>query len=524
MKCAGGGSRRYAAKGVSCGIVGISKQNSIVPLLRDTRSVWTSYPNTAEATVSDEKWMKLAIKAAESSQGSKSTDPLVGAVLVRNGELIGQAYRGEKVMDDHAEFTLLQKKLRSTELTRGATLYATLEPCTTRGHQRRSCAKWIIEKGIRRVVIGILDPNPAICGQGYWELRDAGIEVDLFPSALAQQIEALNSRFLRAQRGEVDIGARFARMLDKLRHRTISPYAGSGLVIGSCIALQSCSDLRRGWSLDSVQMRIARDAIRIPRSQMGRYRSYFKRMYEANRFSNDGEKFGLVINPTAFSDGPDLELKIASTCYSRVLFYVEEIATQTEEREKLVRELVQGSLAAGFPNSLCMHAVVITTDGFVLRTLRSKKVKYKPNTWSVSAEEQLARKDFSPRKTTGTCAAWGARLLEEELGLGKSSYSPGSFTVQSVFLDAESFDIALCAIVKLRLTREELSAVLRARPRTDYEFADWDFLELSPSTLLSELTSPTKLYHPTSPFRLLHTFIKQFGAPSDEAISKILDA
>ena len=101
-----------------------------------------------------------------------------------------------------AEFTLLQKKLRSKALTEGLTLYTTLEPCTTgsRGEDKKPCAQWIIEKGISRVFIGILDPNPAICGKGYWQLFDANIEVDFFPSELVRQVAEINQTFIENQK------------------------------------------------------------------------------------------------------------------------------------------------------------------------------------------------------------------------------------------------------------------------------------------------------------------------------------
>ncbi len=121
----------------------------------------------------DLRFMRLAVEEARKSVVDREGSPQVGAVLSKGGALIASAFRGREAVGDHAEFTLLQKDLRSTDLTRGATLYTTLEPCTTRSHDKLPCVEWIIRKGIAKVFIGILDPNPNICGRGGREGRGA---------------------------------------------------------------------------------------------------------------------------------------------------------------------------------------------------------------------------------------------------------------------------------------------------------------------------------------------------------------
>jgi diaminohydroxyphosphoribosylaminopyrimidine deaminase/5-amino-6-(5-phosphoribosylamino)uracil reductase len=99
-------------------------------------------------------------------------NPLVGAVLVKNNRVIGEGFH---VYDnrDHAEIVALKK---AGEKARGATLYVTLEPCSTTG-RTGPCTKAIVAAGVKRVVAAIQDPNPAVAGKGLIELRRAGIRV-----------------------------------------------------------------------------------------------------------------------------------------------------------------------------------------------------------------------------------------------------------------------------------------------------------------------------------------------------------
>ena len=92
-------------------------------------------------------------------------DPLVGVVLVdKHGKELARAHRGSFGHGDHAEFTIFEK-LTSDEDPVGRTLFVTLEPCTKREQPKKPCAQRAIEKGIKRAVIGIRDPNPEIYGR-----------------------------------------------------------------------------------------------------------------------------------------------------------------------------------------------------------------------------------------------------------------------------------------------------------------------------------------------------------------------
>jgi diaminohydroxyphosphoribosylaminopyrimidine deaminase / 5-amino-6-(5-phosphoribosylamino)uracil reductase len=127
-----------------------------------------------------------ALELAERGRGKTGDHPLVGAVVVRDGEIVGEGwYEFDGV--SHAEAIALE---RAGESARGATLYVTLEPCSHHG-RTPPCADAVVAAGVGRVVVGARDPNPVVDGRGLERLRAAGIEVELLDDlAVRRQNEA----------------------------------------------------------------------------------------------------------------------------------------------------------------------------------------------------------------------------------------------------------------------------------------------------------------------------------------------
>jgi diaminohydroxyphosphoribosylaminopyrimidine deaminase/5-amino-6-(5-phosphoribosylamino)uracil reductase len=123
-----------------------------------------------------------ALELAERGRGKTGDHPLVGAVVERDGEVVGEGwYEFDGVR--HAEVIALE---RAGDAARGATLYVTLEPCSHHG-RTPPCADAVVAAGVARVVVGARDPNPLVDGRGIERLREAGVEVELLDDLAARR-------------------------------------------------------------------------------------------------------------------------------------------------------------------------------------------------------------------------------------------------------------------------------------------------------------------------------------------------
>nr|WP_275890861.1 bifunctional diaminohydroxyphosphoribosylaminopyrimidine deaminase/5-amino-6-(5-phosphoribosylamino)uracil reductase RibD [Paeniclostridium sordellii] len=138
----------------------------------------------------DKHYMKIALDLAKLGKGKVNPNPLVGAVIVKDKKIIAKGYH-EKYGEDHAEVNAFKN---AKENLAGATMYVTLEPCSHYG-KTPPCVDKIIDNKISRVVIGMMDPNKLVSGQGIKKLQDAGIEVEV--GVLEEECKKLNEVFIK---------------------------------------------------------------------------------------------------------------------------------------------------------------------------------------------------------------------------------------------------------------------------------------------------------------------------------------
>ncbi len=228
-----------------------------------------------------DRYMQEALTLARKGLGRTSPNPAVGAVLMKDGEIVGRGFHVWS-SKDHAEIVALRE---AGELARGATLYVTLEPCNHTG-RTGPCVDALIAAGVIRVVAAMKDPNPLVAGKGLVRLQQAGIEtvVDQHHTGEAEQI---NEPFLHSMRtGKPLVTLKSALTLDgkiaapednsgwitsekarehvqQLRHLTDCILTGIGTVVADDCLLTDRSGLERSRPL----MRIVADSqLRIPLS------------------------------------------------------------------------------------------------------------------------------------------------------------------------------------------------------------------------------------------------------------------
>ena len=195
-----------------------------------------------------EKYMKFAIELAKKGIGYTNPNPIVGCVVVKNNKIISTGYH-KKCGAFHAERNALLKPKVNFE---GADLYVTLEPCSHFG-KTPPCTDIIIEKKIKRVIIGSKDPNPLVAGKGIKKLKEAGIEV--IEGVLEKECSKLNEIFFYyIQTSMPFVALKYAMTLDG----KIACYTGDSKWITGEKAREDVQHLRKRYSAILVRNKYSR--------------------------------------------------------------------------------------------------------------------------------------------------------------------------------------------------------------------------------------------------------------------------
>jgi len=139
----------------------------------------------------DQKYMRMALQLAEKARGRTSPNPMVGAVVVKNDKVISRGYH-RRAGEPHAEAIALKQ---AGKAAKGATLYVTLEPCSHTNKRTPPCTPLVLQSGVKRVVVAMIDPNPHVSGGGIKTMKKAGIQV--ITGVLEKEARKLNEAFIK---------------------------------------------------------------------------------------------------------------------------------------------------------------------------------------------------------------------------------------------------------------------------------------------------------------------------------------
>lgn len=179
-------------------------------------------------------YMKRALELAKRGKGFVSPNPLVGAVIVKNGEIIGEGYH-QHYGENHAEINAFLSKTKDVS---DSTMYVTLEPCSHYG-KTPPCTEAIIKNNIRKVIVGTLDPNPLVSGKGIEMLKSNGIEV--ITGVLEDECKELNEIFFKYIKTQMPfVTLKYAMTLDG----KISSYTGDSRWISNSLSREYVHKLR----------------------------------------------------------------------------------------------------------------------------------------------------------------------------------------------------------------------------------------------------------------------------------------
>ena len=266
-----------------------------------------------QATDEERGWMLRAIELAGQSVTEPDREdlaPNVGAVLARDGELLGEGYRGATGPGDHAEFGLLERRLAGVDVA-GATLFVTLEPCSRRGPGRTPCATRIADRGIATVWVGAYDPNPKITREGWKILDERGVRIRDFPVDLRAGVARANQAF--DQQYQIGRGDRGSARFDYTRNGGQFPIEGT-----------SAGSFVTGWTSCSPTAIYAIDNAHLVRQQ--RYATRFDQIDDPSHC--DRVKYTLPI--------AEAEIVIFTNGSGHLLVLVEDVLSPpTDDRWEL---------------------------------------------------------------------------------------------------------------------------------------------------------------------------------------------
>lgn len=471
--------------------------------------------------------------------GGERPNPLVGCVVVTQAGEFKEGYRGELYHSDHAEFTVMEKKFGRDELLSGATVYTTLEPCIDRRPPKVACASRLIERNVRRVVIGMMDPDGR--GHGARELLRAGIIVEAYrpDHDLNRRITELNRVFIKSRTvptapvagNEVRKPAPAAWEFPEtamyaspdLLEDLIRLSNHSSLAMGECLAFQVFDPSRRPRTValkrpvdDSAPVELtspSRDKLRelvVAAGFREPFKGHLLNRAEAGapgRFRNRIGCRQLVLERHDVGQAIQVEACRLSYWFDQE-FNRKMLVDSTDRQLKVLRRIALDSILKpydnhvemAFPSTLFVEVALLTSDEklLLLRKSQSRSALAKTGrTWTCTIEEgllwdpQCDEIDFKGRVLEG---------IEDELQIDRTHVK--DVELHAVGIEYTHLNTALLGVAILSLTSFELRALLEPKIQANalHDFQDLELLPLQGALEVCGARGP--IWHPTALFRI----------------------
>ncbi len=283
-----------------------------------------------------------------------------------------------------------------------------------------------------------------------------------------------------------------------------------GIAWGLGQTVLACPRPQLGWKTSEISFTVERYPYdfkalqdKMDMRQLQTEFEKFRTVEFPGQFTRDADRLMITKRPSAFTDNEGVRLAMRYTSWSRLQFFWQRIVSD-ETRARLVDMAFDDELIE-FPNTLTLHLVLQTRDSKILltRAHRLKSNDY-PESWACSLGEQLDPSDVA--NLSRDCAAiWVRRTLQEELSIYDEDCDLDQTRFLALTLEADLINYAFICIAPVNLTADALTARLLVSSRDDVEFSDLDFIDVD--EIPGELVHPSRTYHPSTPIRMIYTYI-----------------
>lgn len=314
------------------------------------------------------------------------------------------------------------------------------------------------------------------------------------------------------------IESRLRRIYEKYTDPIFKGHETEGIGWGLNQTVLSCPNLQNGWGTDLIKFEVDNglynfevlkkyDKALQNRNLEDEYNYYVKDEF-SKRFTTDSDRLMLTCRPVALTDDNALCIKLKKVKWSQLQFFWNKILT-TDIRKRYIDDFFDAGLIK-YPNSFCLHLIVLTNDNKVLLTENStNKSNDYSKTSAVSIGEQIDKEDI--KNIDEDCAYyWVKRALNEELNVKEWDFNRENIHFVAINLEGDIVNYAFVCIAKLQLDSENLTDRLSTDARIDNEFKHIDFIKVD--DIPKELINNTRQYHPSSKIRMIYTYLHLKGA------------